>query len=135
MEKGNYLCVYLMLRFKKEVGVDIKDDQEDVGGDPDEEEMDDVNLDYDMECHWKMVFEDNYVGVDYAKALLHAKRWDFHVNERENLVKGGYSVECSDHDKKKILWGVVDNHVVEEPTEHEDIGLRGFYLNFFDEDE
>ena len=27
--------------------------------DPDEEEMDDVNIDDDMECHWRNVFEDN----------------------------------------------------------------------------
>ena len=29
---------------------------------------------------------------------------------------------------------VVDNHVVEEPTDHDEIGLRGFDLNLFDED-
>ena len=30
---------------------------------------------------------------------------------------------------------VVDNHVVEEPTDYDEIGLRGFDLNLFDEDE
>ena len=30
---------------------------------------------------------------------------------------------------------MVDDHVVEEPTDHEDIGLRGFYFNLFDKDE
>ena len=34
-----------MLQFKKEVGVYIKEEQEKVGNDPDEEDMDDVNLD------------------------------------------------------------------------------------------
>ena len=29
---------------------------------------------------------------------------------------------------------MVDNHVVEEPTDHDEIGLRGFDLNLFDED-
>ena len=36
---------------------------------------------------------------------------------------------------KRFVWGVVDDHVVEEPTDHEDIGLRGFDYNFFDKDE
>ena len=42
--------------------------------DPDEEEMDDVNLDDERERHWRMVFEDNDVGVDDVKELLHAQR-------------------------------------------------------------
>ena len=42
--------------------------------------MDDVNLDNERECYWRMVFEENYVGVDDAKALLHAKSWDVYVN-------------------------------------------------------
>ena len=35
------------------------------------------------------------------------------------------------HDKKKVLWDVVDDHVLEEPTDHEEIGLQGFDFNFF----
>ena len=34
--------------------------------------------------------EDDYGGVNFKKALLHAKKWDVYVNEKENLVKGGY---------------------------------------------
>ena len=34
-----------------------------------------------------------------------------------------------------MLWEVVGDHVVEEPSDHEDIGLRGFDFNIFDEDE
>ena len=34
-----------------------------------------------------------------------------------------------------MLCEVVGDHVVEEPSHHEDIGLRGFYFNIFDEDE
>ena len=30
---------------------------------------------------------------------------------------------------------MVGDHVVEEPSDHEDIGLRGFDFNIFDEDE
>ena len=42
-EKGYYLCVYVMLQFKKEFCVDSKDYQADVEDDPDEKEMEDVN--------------------------------------------------------------------------------------------
>ena len=50
--------------------------------DPDEEEMDYVNLDNERERHCRMVFEENYGGLDDAKALLHAKRWYLYVNEK-----------------------------------------------------
>ena len=39
------------------------------------------------------------------------------------------------HNKKKVLWDVVGDHVVEEPCDHEDIILRGFGFNIFNEDE
>ena len=51
--------------------------------DPDEEEMDDINLYNERERHWSMVFEDNDGGVDNAKTLLHANRWDVCVNGME----------------------------------------------------
>ena len=50
-------------------------------------------------------------------------------------MKGKYSVEVVGHDKKNVLWEVVDDNVVEEPSDHKDIGLRGFDFNIFDEDE
>ena len=50
--------------------------------------------------------------------------------KRKKLVKGKYSVEVVGHNKKKILWEVVGDHVVEEPSDHEEIGLRGFDLIF-----
>ena len=134
-EKGYYCCLYVMLHFKKEVGVDSKEEQADVEDDPDEEEMDNVNLDDERERQCRMVFEDNYGGVDCAKDLLHAKMWDIYVNEKEKLVKGGYSMEVVSRDKKNILWGVVNGHVVEDPTDHEEIRLRGFDFNIFDEDD
>ena len=49
---------------------------------PDEEEMEDINLDDERGCHWKMLFEDNDGRVEYSKSLLHAKRWDVYVNEK-----------------------------------------------------
>ena len=44
-------------------------------------------------------------------------------------------MEVVGHDKNKVLWEVVDDHVVEEPTDHDEIGLWGFDINFLDEDE
>ena len=82
MEKEYYRCVYVMLRFEKEVSVDSKEEQADVEDDHDEEEIDDVNLDDEKERHWRMVFEYNDGGVDDAKAFLHAKRWDVYANEK-----------------------------------------------------
>ena len=69
-----------MIRFKKEVGYEINEEQADVEDDTDEEDMDDVNLDNERELHWRVVFEDNDRGVDDTKALLHAKRWGVYVN-------------------------------------------------------
>ena len=43
--------------------------------------------------------------MDDKKALLHAKRWDSYVNNKEQLVKGKYSVEVVGHDKNKMLFG------------------------------
>ena len=36
-EKGYYRCVYVMIEFKKEVGVDSKEEKANVEDDPDEE--------------------------------------------------------------------------------------------------
>ena len=80
--------------------------------------MDDINLDDERERHWRMVFEDNDGGVDDAKALLHAKRWYLYINQKRKIVKGSYQVEFFGHDKKNVLWDVVDDHVVEEPSDH-----------------
>ena len=35
-------------------------------------------------------------------------------------------MEFVGHDGKKVIWGVVDDHVIEEATDHDEIGLRGF---------
>ena len=47
------------------------------------------------------------------------------------LIKGGYSVEVSGSDRKKVLWEVVDDHVVGEGKEYDEMGLCGFGFNFF----
>ena len=99
----------------------------------DEEDMDDVNLDDEKEHYWGMVFKDNVGGVDDKKALLNANRWDVYVNENEIFIKGGYLVEVVGNYGKKVLWEVVYNHVVEEATDNDEIGLWGFDFNLFDE--
>ena len=43
--------------------------------------------------------------------------------EREALVKDGFFVEVSYKDRKRVIWEVDDDHVVEEGVEHEEIGL------------
>ena len=43
-------------------------------------------------------------------------------------------MEVLDSDWKKVLWEVVDDHVTEEPTENDDVGLQGFIF-FFNTDE
>ena len=100
-----------------------REEQVDMEPDTDEEEIKDVVLDDERERHWRMVFEDNNGGVDGTKAILHAKKWDVYNSEKEALVNGGYSVEVSYKDKKKVIWEVVDDHVVEEGVEHEELGL------------
>ena len=81
------------------------------------------------------MFEDNYGGLDNAKAFLHAKSWDIYVNEKEKLVKGGYLVGFIGLYKKKLLWEVFDDHVVEDRTGYEYIRLRGLDFNVSNQDE
>ena len=41
-------------------------------------------------------------------------------------------MEVVGHDGTKDLWGVQDDHIVEQETDREDIGIRGFDYNLFD---
>ena len=60
----------------KEDGSEKREEQLGVETDPDEEDIEDVVLDDDIECHWFMVFKDKNGGVDGTKDLLHAKKWN-----------------------------------------------------------
>ena len=51
--KGYYRCVYVLIEFKNEDVFDSKEEQAEVENDPDEEEMDDVNIDDERERHWR----------------------------------------------------------------------------------
>ena len=88
LEKVYYCCVYVMLRFKNEVGVYSKEEKADVEDDPDKEDMDDVNLENARGNHWRMVCEENYVGVDDKKVLLYSKRWDLYVHLKVKAYSG-----------------------------------------------
>ena len=96
--------------------------------DPDEEDMEDLIWDDKRERHWKIIFENNDWGVDDKKYILHTKRWDVYIKEKKALIF--YSLEVSGYDGNKVLWEVVENHVVEKGKKHDEIGLRGFDLSF-----
>ena len=49
------------------------------------------------------------------------------------LLRGGYLVEVNEKYGKKIIWEVLNNHMVEEGVEHEELGLQGFGFNLFNE--
>ena len=115
--KGYYVSVYVILWFKTEDEIENKEEQMELKIDPDEEEKDEININDERERHWRNVFENNEGGVE-EKALIHAERWDLYLYEKDKLVKGKYSVEVVGHDKKKVIWEVVGDHVVEEPSDH-----------------
>ena len=95
--------VYISLHFINEDGVDNREEQVGVQPDPDEEDIEDVVLDDERECNWRMVFEDNNGGVDDTKSVIHAKEQDVYNLEKQALKKGRYSVEVSDEDMKKVI--------------------------------
>ena len=55
--------------------------------------------------------------------------------EYEALIKVGNYVEVVSFDRKKVLWEVVENHVLKEVKDHDEIWLQGFGFNYFDKDE
>ena len=56
------------------------------------------------------------------------------MNENENIVKYGYLVEVVGNYGKEIIWEVDKDNIVEEPTDHDKIGLQGFDLKCSNED-
>ena len=41
--------------------------------------------------------------MDDDKSILHAKRWDFYMNNTLSVTKGGYSLEVSGSGGKKVI--------------------------------
>ena len=81
-----------------------------------------------------MVFDENDGGVDDKKVFIHYKRWYVYVDEKEKLIKVRYLVEVVGSGGKKVIWEVIDDHVIEEVNDNDEIGLQGFAFNLFDED-
>ena len=79
-------------------------------------------------------FEKNIGEVDRKKDLIHAIRWDDYNLDKQALIKGGCYIEVSDKDGKKLIWYVVNDHVVDEGVEHQELHIRGFDFNLFDEE-
>ena len=94
----------------------------------DEEKMQDVRLDNERQCHWRMFSEDNKIGVDNDKFIIYANMWDVYMNKILFLIKGGYYVEVSGSDCKKVIWEVLGSHSVEDTNENNEIGLWGLIL-------
>ena len=61
-----------------------------------------------------MFFDDNFVGVDDEKEILHDKRWGVYMNDKKLLIQCGYSVEVSGFDGKKFIYEVLNDKVLEE---------------------
>ena len=70
--------------------------------------------------------------MDDDKLITRANRWDVYMNNILFLTKGGYYVEVSGSDWKKVIWEVVGGHGVEDPNENDKIVLQGLVLIFFD---
>ena len=60
----------------------MKDEQKDMEAYPDEEDMEYMILEDEIESTWRMVLLDNNGGLDYAKSILHANRWDVYMKEK-----------------------------------------------------
>ena len=55
--------------------------------DPDLNEKEDISLDEIREEHWRDVAEEGY-----DKKKVHSLRWEVYVKEKEELMKGEFSV-------------------------------------------
>ena len=56
------------------------------------------------------------------------------MNEKEKIVQGGCLVEIVVYYRNKVIWELVNDHVVEGATDHDEMGLWGIDF-FFDRNE
>ena len=80
----------------------------------------------------RVIYEENEAGVHYEKYLLHANRLEIYTKENNLMIKGGYYMEVLGSDGKKLVWKVIDGHVVNDPNNNGEIGLQGFGFYLFD---
>ena len=76
------------------------------------EYLEDMRINNERERQWRVVFEDTGIGTEYEKSLKNYKRCDVYMSEKIFLTKGGYYVEVSGCDRKKLIWEVVDDNSV-----------------------
>ena len=69
-------------------------------------------FDDERERHWGMIFDDNNGRVDGTNNLLHAKKWYVCNSQNAALVKVRYWVEVAEKDRNKVIWEVVNDHVM-----------------------
>ena len=91
---------------------------------PYEEEMQGVVVDDEIQCRWMMMLGNNQAGKYEDKSLLHSNRWYFYMRQKLSLIDVGYSVEVSGSDRKKVVWEVIQDHVVKYPKGNDEIVLR-----------
>ena len=65
--------VSIYFQFNKEVGIFKNEYKTGMLADPDKQEMDDIKLEDEMGCHWKIFFQKNEVGIYGKKELLHCR--------------------------------------------------------------
>ena len=76
LENGYYHGLYVSLQLNIYNGINRKKEQTEMGADLDGQDMEDVALDDEMECHQTLVLKWNEGGRDDEKALIYAKRWN-----------------------------------------------------------
>ena len=66
--------------------------------------------------------------MDDEKHIIHAISSDIYMNEKQLLIKVEYFTELSGSGEKKVIWVVLENHVVENPNENDEIGPWVFFF-------
>ena len=126
LNNGYYNGDYILLKFNQEGGVDIEVDHIDIEANPEMQDLQDIILDNERECHWGVVFEDNSSGKDNKESFLRANRQYLYRRYKLSFVKCGYYVVVSGSYGKNLIWGVVYNCVVEKPNYNDQIGQQDF---------
>ena len=50
-----------------------------MGSDQDDKDMDNMRLEYDRDCHWRVVFKENDVEVNDEESIIHDNRWGLYL--------------------------------------------------------
>ena len=58
-----------------------------MGSDQDDKDMDNMRLEYDRDCHWRVVFKENDVEVNDEESIIHDNRWGLYLKFSHNTTK------------------------------------------------